>query len=225
MNDILIAYIDKFNLKSYLNENLLSFIEIKYFKSGDTICRINEKINYLYFLVKGRTKVHTLLSTGKSLLLTLDKPLSLIGDLESFTSPLAHCTVVAIEDCICISIPTYKVLELGSNDPVFLKFIIDSLGNKLRSNSTYRSINLLSPLENRFASYLLSIPFYGDDSSIKIDKLTLVADLLGTSYRSLTRIIKKLTEKNILIKNGNIVTILNKHALSLLAKDIFKEYY
>lgn len=223
MNDILRAYIDEFNLKNYLNEELLNFSELKYFKSGTTICRINEKINYLYFLVHGRTKVHTLLSTGKSLLLTLDTPLALIGDLESFTSPLAHCTVVAIEDCICISIPADKILKLGSNDPIFLKFIINSLGNKLRNNSTYRSINLFCPLENRFASYLLSIPFNGDDNSIKIDKLTLVAELLGTSYRSITRIIKQLTEKNILIKNGTIVTIINKHALSLLAKDFFIE--
>lgn len=223
MDDLLKKYINKFNLKSYLNENLLNSSEVKYFKNGDTICRINEKINYLYFLVQGRTKVHTLLSTGKSLLLTLDKPLSLIGDLESFTSPLAHCTVVALEDCICISIPTDKVLMHGSNDPVFLKFIINSLGNKLRSTSNYSSINLLFPLENRFASYLLSIPSNNDNNIIKIDKLTLVAELLGTSYRNLTRIIKQLSEKNILIKNGNIVTILNKHDLLLLAKDIFTE--
>lgn len=223
MDTILKSYIDKFNLESYLNENLLNFSELKYFKNGATICRINERINCLYFLVQGRTKVHTLLSTGKSLLLTLDKPLSLIGDLEIFTSPLVHCTVVALEDCTCISIPIDKVFKHGSNDPAFLKFIINSLGNKLRNNSNYVSINLLYPLENRFASYLLSIPFHSDNDNIKIDKLTLVAELLGTSYRSLTRIIKQLSEKNILIKNGNIVTILNKHALSLLAKDIFME--
>ena len=216
-------YLNQFNLISYLNDDLINNCEIHTFKKGENICNLGEKVYYMYFLVKGKTKVSTLLSTGKSLLLCLSTPLEIIGDIEFMDNPLADCNVTALESCICLAFPLDKVEKYGYSDPLFLRFIITSLGKKLRNNSIYSSINMLYPLENRFASYILSLlPKDSNlNSSVEIESLTHLSELLGTSYRHLNRVINSLNSKNIIKKEKNSLTILNFQHLKSLAQDIF----
>ncbi|MBM6837426.1 helix-turn-helix domain-containing protein, partial [Clostridium saudiense] len=88
-------------------------------------------------------------------------------------------------------------------------------------NSLYSSINILYPLENRFASYLLSvIPSYSN--TITIEGVNHISELLGSSYRHLNRVIKSLVDSNIIKKNKNEIHILDIKELESLAKDIYR---
>ena len=178
----------------------------------------------MYFLVHGKYKVTTLLSTGKSLLLCFNTPLSVMGDIEFIENPYADCNVQALENCICLALPLNKIKEYGYDDPIFLRFIISSLQKKLRRNSSYMSINILSPIENRFASYLLSsLPSNNSQEIfVDIDGINNLSELLGSSYRHLNRVIKNLSDLKIIEKNKNTIKILNLEKLTLLAQDIYK---
>lgn len=223
MNSICKYYIDKFNLKNYLNKEMLACIILIEFNKGEYICKVNDELSYFYILVEGKTKVTTLLSNGKSLLLAFYKPLSVIGDIEFLYNPLADCNVITLDKCKLLAIPLPLIKEYGINDCVFLRFIIGLLEKKLRSNSSYSSINLYYPLENRFASYILSIASLEDlkNNTIPLENLTHISELLGTSYRHLTRTIKSLTEKNIILKKKNIIYILNMQKLKSIAGDLY----
>lgn len=218
-------YISKYSLSNYLNENLLNSLEIHVFNKNDFLCTLNEQLYYMYFLVDGKYKVTTLLSNGKSLLLCFNTPLSIIGDIELIENPYADCNVQAVEVCTCVALPISKIKEYGLDDPMFLKFIISSLQKKLRRNSIYMSINILSPIENRFASYLISsLPSKNSDKiSVDIDGLNNLAELLGSSYRHLNRVIKNLSDNNIIRKNKNTIEILDKIKLKELAHDEYKD--
>lgn len=214
-------YIDKYKLDSYLNDNLLENCQIHVFDKNENICLLNEKLEYMYFLVKGKAKVTTLLSSGQSLLLCFNKPLSIIGDLELLDNPYADCNVLTLESCICLAIPIWTIHKYGYNDANFLRFIISSLEKKLRSNSLYSSINILYPLENRFASYLLSV-LPSDSNYISIEGINHISELLGSSYRHLNRVIKSLCDSNIIEKKKNQILILDLRKLKALAKDTYK---
>ena len=58
-------YIKKYSLHNYLNHHLLNFLEIHTFSKNEFLCTLNEKLSYMYFLVDGKYKVTTLLSSGK----------------------------------------------------------------------------------------------------------------------------------------------------------------
>ena len=64
------------------------------------------------------------------------------------------------------------------------------------------SINILSPIKNRFASYLISsLPSRDSKPAIvDIDGVNNLADLLGSSYRHLNRVIKELSDEKIIKK-------------------------
>lgn len=125
--DILDYYLNKYSLNQYLNQNLLKLCKIFSFEKNEPICILNEKLEYIHFLVKGKVKVTTLLSSGKSLLLCFNNPLSIIGDLELLDNPYADCNVMALENSLCISIPIWAIHKFAYNDPIFLRFIISSL--------------------------------------------------------------------------------------------------
>ena len=147
-----------------------------------------------------------------------------MGDIEFVENPYADCNVQALESCICLALPLNKIKEYGYNDPVFLRFIISSLQKKLRRNSSYMSINILSPIENRFASYLISsLPTNSFDKIlVDIDGITNLAELLGSSYRHLNRVIKNLSDLKIIEKNKNTIKILDLEKLTYLAQDVYK---
>ena len=86
------------------------------------------------------------------------------------------------------------------------------------------SINILSPIENRFASYLLSsLPSNNfEEIFVDIDGINNLSELLGSSYRHLNRVIKNLSDLKIIEKNKNTIKILNLEKLTLLAQDIYK---
>lgn len=226
INDInlLEYYIKKYSLHNYLNNNLLNHLEIHTFNNTEFLCRLNEKLSYMYFLVHGKYKVTTLLSSGRSLLLCFNTPLSIMGDIELIENPYADCNVQALENCICLALPLSKIKDYGYDDPIFLRFIISSLQKKLRRNSNYMSINILSPIENRFASYLLSsLPSKtSKDTIVDIDGINNLAELLGSSYRHLNRVIKNLSDEKIIKKDKNSIQILNLNKLKNLAKDQYK---
>lgn len=218
---LLDKYIKENLLYKYLNSELINNCELHIFNKNEMICVLNEDMNYMYFLVKGKAKVYTFLSTGKSLLLCFITPLSIMGDIEFLGNPAADCSVKALESCHCIAIPITKVKNFAYDDATFLRFIISSLEKKLRNNANSSSINMLYPLENRFASYILSLPI-SSTNTVEIDELTHISELLGSSYRHLTRVIKNLSDKHFIIKESNLITILNMGELKKLAMDIYK---
>jgi len=116
---------------------------------------------------------------------------------------------------------TEVVREKLLNDAKFLRFICSSLGNKMDTSSRNGSINLLYPLENRLASYIMATREDGNRVVFN-ETLTEIAELLGTSYRHLLRTINNLINREVLKKDNYGYEIINEEILSSLAVDLYK---
>ena len=201
-------YIDKYGLNNFFTNDMSEYMELILFEKNDYICKESEKMNYLYFFVEGKAKVYVILKNGKSLLLCFYYPMTVLGDLELVNNCDTTTNIQVLRDSYCIAIDLSKVRENLLLDAKFLRYACDSLGGKLQRSSNNSSINLLYPLENRFASYLLSVlPSYSD--FITIEGVNHISELLGSSYRHLNRVIKSLCDNNIIEKNKNQKQILN----------------
>jgi CRP/FNR family putative post-exponential-phase nitrogen-starvation transcriptional regulator len=221
------SYIEKYSIKDFFGIDMNKYMELHAFDKGSHLVKTNELIDYFYFFVKGKVKVYTVLKNGKSLLFRLYNPLVIIGDAEFVDCETANSNIEAINECLCIGISMSNIRKYAINDPIFLKCMCKSLGKKFISASIASSINILYPLENRLASYLLAIaPENSEhsnlDGGIITDKFTEMSDLLGTSYRHLNRTINKLCNEKIIRKERNSIIILNMDGLEKIAGDLYK---
>lgn len=215
---ILENYIEKYQINEIFSINMKPYMNLFKFEKGEHICKVQEDLEYLYFFVKGKAKVYTVMSNGKSLLLCFYAPFKVIGDVEFMYFNKADCSVQAIEETYCVGIAFEHIRKYSIEDSRFLRFICDGLAEKLTRLSKYSSINLLYPLENRVASYILS----NKDENVFKENLTETAELLGTSYRHLLRTLNSLCNKSIIRKNKNCYEIINEDVLRGFAEDLYE---
>ena len=216
-------YINKYDLNNIFSNDMKEYMELILFEKNQYICRENEKIEYIFFFVKGKAKVYTVLQNGKSLLLSFYYPFMVLGDLEIVSLSRASTNVQVLEDSYCIALPFYKVRNILLEDPKYLRFTCASLGEKLKQSSKNGSINLLYPLENRLASYILATVQESEEDHLRFTgNLTEISELLGTSYRHLLRTLSNLTSKGAIRKRSNYYEVIEIEILKDLASELYK---
>lgn len=219
-------YIAQYEINKVFSADMRPFMELFVFHKNEYICKAGEEIKYLFFFVEGKAKVYTSLSNGKSLLLCFYKPFKVLGDVEFIHYDIVESTVQVIEEAYCVGIPMESIRKHALEDGRFLRYMCDSLGEKLLRLGKYSSINLLYTLENRLASYILasiSTPVGGGSHTIVFEgNLTEIAELLGTSYRHLLRTLNALCDQGAIKKSDNHYEILDIGKLEVLAGDLYE---
>lgn len=212
-------YTQLYNISSVFSIDMSDRMELFKFQRGECICKPNDELKYFYFHVKGKLKLYAISDKGKSILLRFNKPLSIIGEVELLNEHLVKCYVDSLDESILIGISFDDLHKYAYNDPIFLRYLIKNLSYKLYTITNASSINLLYPLENRLASYLLSIA--SDENNrvkeIKTDNLGEIASLLGSSYRHLSRVIKALEMEGVIIKENKRIVVIDFAKLKELA--------
>lgn len=221
--DMINEYILKYDINNIFTKDMKPFMEMLFFEKNQFIFKEDEDIKYLIFLIKGKLKVYVTLSNGRSLLNCFCQDFKVFGDLEFINSQTAYSNVQAIVDTYCIGIPINKVREYLLNDAKFLKYICSELGEKLLKFSRNTSINLLYPLENRLASYILATGQKNHNNGrIEFNEnLTEIAELLGASYRHLLRTLNMLCLKGSIEKKNGYYEIIDRGILEELAVGVY----
>lgn len=224
-NSMLEYYIKLYELEKLFSIEIREYMHLFRFNKNEYICREEEYLNNMFFLVDGKAKVSKHLENGKSLLLSFYNPLKIIGDVEFIKNNKTDCSVQAIRDTYCIGIKFEIVRSKLISDCKFLLNVCDYLSEKLRDNSNNSSINLLYPLENRLASYMVAfanLDAYNNKKIIFNESYSEIAELLGTSYRHLHRTLNKFCSEGILEKKNREYSIENYDKLLYLAGDLYK---
>jgi len=218
-------YIKAYKMENLFSDNMKNYMDLYMFDKNEYICKEEEQLENMYFLVEGKAKVSKHLENGKSLLLSFYTPLTIIGDVEFIRDNTTDCSVQAIEETYCIAISFNVVRSLLVKDCKFLLNICEYLSNKLTSNSNNSSINLLYPLENRLASYIVAFVDMDNSDMNKFEfkeSYSEISELLGTSYRHLSRTLNKFCLQGILKKSNIGYIIEDFEKLLCLAGDLYK---
>lgn len=200
-----------------------SDFEVFEYKKGEQVIECYTKMEYMYFIYKGKTKIYIITENGKSLLLEFYHPHHVMGDLEFITGDDSTCYVDAITDCKILAISYEKLKALISEDVGFYKYISAGLAKKLRGSSNSSTINQLYTLKAKISSYILGLAIDIETESfskiVELEKLKDVADLLGTSYRHLLRTFSELEEEGVILQKGKKITILNLELIKEYSAD------
>jgi len=214
------------NILDIISDDILNALQIYSFKPNEFIVRSNHPADFLYFYINGRSKVTYTLENGKSLLLRFYNSFEVIGDVELFEYDRYISDMLAITHVTCIGVKTDFLLKRIHHHPELLMYFCRTLAHKLASFNKASAINLLYPLENRLAGYLIAVSDQNTESAniieeIQTGNLTELADLLGSSYRQLTRVIKKLKTDHIIRKDEHRIEIIDRERLVILAKELY----
>jgi CRP-like cAMP-binding protein len=223
--DELQGYLAAYRLKAVFPEQMMPHLSLYHFNRGELICAQGDTPEQLYVLVKGKIKIYTTSILGKALILSFKTPLEVIGDIEYIQHIDIINTVEAVTPVTMIGIPQRKMKEHGSHAP-FLQFLLDIITRKFALKTNFLRFSLMYPVEVRLASYLLSISNDEADREAPPIRMNLtdVANLIGTTYRHLNRIIADLCTQGLIERSKGALTILNREGLQQLAQDnIYEE--
>ncbi|GGB62972.1 Crp/Fnr family transcriptional regulator [Fictibacillus barbaricus] len=226
--DLLEHYLGAYEIESIFNEDLRPYLALYRYDHGELICSQGDPYDYLYVLVKGKLKIFTTSPEGKTLILSFKTPLDVVGDIEYVQNTEIINTVEAVSEVHMIAVHHRYLKKFASDHTPLLKFLLDVITQKFYVKSSSLSFNLLYPVEVRFASYLLSVCFDESDAlySGKLSTGALIdaANLIGTSYRHLNRVIQHLSQEGLVERHKGFIVVKDRNGLSKLAnhKNIYE---
>ncbi|MEH7373937.1 Crp/Fnr family transcriptional regulator [Neobacillus drentensis] len=214
------AYIQTYQLETIFHEPFIPHLSLYCFEQGELICSQGEASQYLYVLVKGKVKIYTSSPEGNTLILSFKKPLEVIGDIEYVQGIDIINTVEAVSPVWMIGIHHRWLKKYGSDHAPLLQFLLDIITKKFHLKNNSMSFNIMYPVEVRLASYLLSVSFDEFDSLNK-NQLRIsikdAANLIGTSYRHLNRVITQFCEVGLIERNRGSILVKDRNGLRDLA--------
>lgn len=221
-HSLLRSKLEEYELTQIFNDNKPRPFVLQAYKEGEIILREGEEMKQLLYLVEGRVKATSSVETGKSLLLRFNHPLALVGDLELVRHTRVQSQITAVTACLFIALPFEYIYKHEMSNPAFLQDLLHHLSYKLQTLTTASRVNLLSSVENRLASYLLSISTPGNEfgTELQTGNIGEMADLLGTTHRHLNRILHDLTEKGIIEKTRRHLRIVDYEKLEEMSQGI-----
>jgi CRP-like cAMP-binding protein len=229
MNDReqLISYLRSYQIESVFNEQIMPYLSLYHFEEGELICSQGEPSQYLYVLVKGKVKIYTTSAEGKTLILSFKTPLEVIGDIEYVRDINIINTVEAVSPVRMIGVHHQWLEKYEKDYAPFLKFLLDIITKKFYIKSNSSRLNLMYPVEVRLASYLLAISFDESDSpfngQISTGSLMDIANLIGTSYRHLNRVIRQFCIDGLIERTKGTILVKDWEGLKSLASESIYE--
>nr|WP_275444716.1 Crp/Fnr family transcriptional regulator [Paenibacillus sp. ACRRX] len=214
-------YLQAYQIDSIFNEEVEPNLSLYSYHQGELICSQGDPAQHLYMLVKGKVKVYTTSAEGKALILSFKKPLEVIGDIEYVRGTDIVNTVEAVSPVHIIVVHQRWLSKYGKDNAPLLRLLLEIITRKFCIKSNSLSFNLMYPVEVRIASYLLSVSFDESDPLLtgQISPISLkdAANLIGTSYRHLNRIIHKFCEEGLIERHKGTIVVKDRGGLSALA--------
>jgi CRP-like cAMP-binding protein len=222
------SYLYTHQIESIFNEALIPYLSLYSFEQGELICSQGEPAQVLYVLVKGKIKIYNTSAEGRTLVISFKTPLEVIGDIEYIQGTDNLNTVEAVSSVCMIGVHHRWLKKYGSEYSPLLQFLLEIITKKFFIKSNSMSFNLMYPVEVRLASYLLSVSFDESDSffrgQLSTSSLTDAANLIGTSYRHLNRVIQKFCTEGLVVRTKEFILVKDKEGLNALAsRNIYKD--
>lgn len=215
------AYLEQHGLQTAFHEPLRPHLSLYELEPGEALCTQGEQADMLYVLVKGKVKIYTTSPEGRTLVISFKHPPEIIGDIEYFRGIDIINTVEVVSPATVIGISAQQLRRHGDDHAPLLRFMLDVITKKFYVKSDFLSFNLMVPVEMRLASYLLSVCYDESDAAFRgrlaTSELTDTANLIGTSYRHLNRVIRKLSEDGLIERGGGYVHVRDRQGLAQLA--------
>jgi CRP/FNR family transcriptional regulator, cyclic AMP receptor protein len=182
----------------------------------DNMVLIEEEVGSTMFIIlDGRVKISRISDEGREVILSIMSEGDFFGEMSILDGQARSANVVTLDDSTILIIHREDFLQMMHDFPQIAINLLKELAHRLRrSDSQIKSLSLQNAT-GKVASTLLRI---ADDSGkihlgqVEIPKLPPqqdLANMAGTSRETISRVLKSLSEKGYLRKQGNKLIILD----------------
>jgi CRP-like cAMP-binding protein len=188
------------------------------YQSQEFIIQQGYACPYILIVLDGRMKVFNTASNGRTLLFCFNEAEGIMGEMEfAMNLETAASSVQAMTEVTCIGIPRARYQKELKSNPVFMNAVSTALAQKMFHSTNNSAINILQSLDARLCAYIAMTSINGYFK----EKLTDIAELLGTSYRHLLRTLDNLCRQGILEKTRQGYFIKDQAALKKKGGDCY----
>lgn len=198
-------------------DTLQSIATRKEYRKGQIIFTEGEPSRGFFLVVSGAVKIYRVGPDGRERVLHVVEAGDAFAEAAMFMEayPATAEAIAAGTTVVLLEKNGFK--QLLARDPKLSFKIIGTLVRWLRQMRDALTDLTLKEVPARFASYVLSLPAQpGCPISVHISKTT-VAQMLGTTKETFSRLLHRLARGRILTYRGNQIKILNRKRLEAIA--------
>ena len=193
--------------------NSLSFVR-KYPKNNIIIVE-NEQGDTLYIILKGKVKVTKYSKNGEEIILSVLNKDDFFGDMSLLDGKPRSATVISLEDSELILLKRKDFEYTIEKHPRIALKLLRELTSRLRKADEFIGNLVFLNVTGRIAGLLLEL---ADEHGQKTPEGILIksrpkhqelANMIGTTRETVTRVLKQLEMKNYISMNGKDITIPN----------------
>lgn len=190
------------------------------FKAGEIICKQGSFASNIMFIYEGLVKTYLETSDGSHVILDILPSEEMIGLSSLFCDNTFNQSAVAVEDCVICSINIKVFEDYTKSNGEFASALINILNNSMKQANNRFLSSTHKQLNGKFADVLIFLAekVYCSHSF----KLTLMrkdlAELTSMSPESVTRVITKFKNENIIDVKDHNYKILNMELLKKISE-------
>ncbi|MCX5811912.1 MAG: Crp/Fnr family transcriptional regulator [Proteobacteria bacterium] len=189
------------------------------FKKGQTVFSDGDDANGFHVLQSGRVKIFKLSYEGREQILHIIVPGEPFGEAPVFAGERFPAYAEALEDSGTIFFPRSSFIELINKDPLIAMNMLAILSQRLKRFTQLVENLSLKEVPQRLAAYLLySIETKEDHDNFELNIAKgQLASILGTIPETLSRILSKMVNQNLIRVQGRTIKLINKKGLEELS--------
>lgn len=205
-------------------EKAIGFATIRTFQKGEFISMDKEEVNQVYFVVKGYVSIFKVNKKLDKKVIFLYKAGEMLNEVI-LQEPVASVSCETLSEVTILSFKRKAFLSFMEQDFELTKLVMESMALKVRRlyHQLGNTSNMMN-LEKQVAAKLWKLAKdFGvkDKDEIQIDfdlSITFLADMLGSKRESISRVVKCLTEKEIIKVRKNRFYICDPERLIRVVK-------
>ncbi len=204
-------------LFSDLNDNVLTHLanvcQEKIYEKDQHILHQEQTGDNFFIIESGTVKVTRLSEDGREAVLAFLREGDFFGELAILDGETRSANVITMSTCKIQTIGRREFLDLIEHHPKVATSLLMELAGRLRKTDMHLEYLTLSDAEGKIASILIELA--EENGTYKMGDVTLgnmpmqqdIANMAGTTRETVSRMMKKLEEKNWLSRDGQKVVI------------------
>jgi CRP-like cAMP-binding protein len=184
-----------------------------YLTRGASLVRRGQRVPGFCVLAAGELKLSVVLAERG------ERVLGLIAGPSSFAEALAlrrhpsSYDIVAVSDALVLVLRLSGIEALAAELPRFARNLTELLADRTLEAQADLEASVLQRAPQRLANYLCSLARHsGESATLPVSK-TLLAAILGIKKETLSRLLRELTERGLIVVSNRQVTLLDREKL------------
>jgi len=201
-------------------EALRQIVVVRHFNKGEIIFSEGDEGNGFYVVADGKVKIFKSSIDGKEQILHIYGPGSPFGEVPVFSGEQFPANAQAMVKSHLLFFPRTAFIALLAKNPSLAMNMLAVLSMRLREFTMQIENLSLKEVPGRLASYLI----YLADEQKAVDHISLtiskgqLASLLGTIPETLSRILAKMSIRNLIAVSGREIKLLDRNGIEELAE-------